>query len=38
MSTLKRGGSARSSCTRTHSPMSVAMLQWLTVGVKNTLA
>ncbi len=35
--TLKRGGSARSSLTRMHSPISVAMLQCCTVGVNCTL-
>lgn len=34
--TLKRGGSARSSLTRMHSPISVAMLQCSTVGVNRT--
>ena len=35
--TLKRDGSARSSFTRMHKPMSVAMLQCCTVGVNSTL-
>ena len=35
--TLKRDGSARSSFTRMHRPMSVAMLQCCTVGVNSTL-
>jgi hypothetical protein len=35
--TLKRCGRARSSFTRMHSPMSVAMLQCCTVGVNCTL-
>mmetsp|Transcript_9211 Transcript_9211/g.27667 ORF Transcript_9211/g.27667 Transcript_9211/m.27667 type:complete len:215 (+) Transcript_9211:392-1036(+) len=36
MSTLKRGGRARSSFTRMHSPIRVAMLQCCTVGVNWT--
>ena len=37
VATLKRCGRARSSFTRMHSPMSVAMLQCCTVGVNCTL-
>jgi hypothetical protein len=37
MSTLKRCGRQRSSLTRMHRPMRVAMLQCATVGVKLTL-
>jgi hypothetical protein len=33
---LKRGGRQRSSLTRTHRPMSVAMEQCCTVGVNST--
>lgn len=36
-STLKRGGRERISLTRKDKPISVAMLQWATVGVKLTL-
>lgn len=35
--TLNLSGSARRSFTRMQRPISVAMLQWLTVGVKKTL-
>lgn len=35
--TLKRGGKARMSFTRRHSPISVAKLQCCTVGVNCTL-
>ena len=35
--TLKRGGRARMSFTRRHSPISVAKLQCCTVGVNCTL-
>ena len=35
--TLKRGGRARISFTRRHSPISVAKLQCCTVGVNCTL-
>lgn len=37
MSTLNLGGRQRSSFTRRHSPMSVAMEQCATVGVNRTL-
>lgn len=37
MSTLNLGGRQRSSLTRRHSPMSVAMEQCATVGVNRTL-